>query len=97
MLKCFAVEGIPPADLREWKKRKAIEAGVSENAAEAAAHIQKSRVDLGVIPQDELRKKLAAHKDLMEGRIAPSAILGGAPPGMPPPPFSMPPPSMMSG
>lgn len=91
------MEGIPPQDLKEWKKRKAIEAGVSEGAAEAAAQIKKARVDLGVIPQDELKKKLAAHKDLMEGKIAPSAILSGAPAGMPPAPFSMPPPPMMSG
>jgi len=93
----YGMEGIPPHDLAEWKKRKEIEAGISAGATEAAAHAVKNKIDMTVIPQDELKKKLKAHKDLMEGKIAPSAILGGAapPPSLVPPPFSMP--GMMSG
>lgn len=88
----ITVEGIPPADLKEWKRKKEIEAGIAAGSIDAPAQVNRNKIDLGVIPQDELRRKLATHKDMMEGKIAPSAVLGlsGPAPAMAPPPFAMP-------
>jgi len=77
----LTVEGIPPADLKAWKKRKEVEAGITSETTV----VKRVQVDLGVISQEELRRKLSAHKDLMEGRVAPAPTFGAPPPFMPPP------------
>jgi len=85
----YGMEGIPAADLRAWRRKKEIEAGVT--SADSAPRPQ---VDRTVIPQDVLRAQLRTHKDLMEGRLPPSAALGLPPPGMGGPPPFMPPPGL---
>lgn len=74
------MEGIPAADLREWRKRKEIEAGINVSKIQSL----RPKIDKGVISQSDLKRQLKAHKELQEGTIAPSQaaniFAGGAVP-----------------
>ncbi|KAH8913739.1 hypothetical protein BT69DRAFT_1310923 [Atractiella rhizophila] len=89
----YGMEGIPPPDLAEWKKRKA-----AEGLIPAEQRQKRPKIDQSVITVEEFRKQVETHKALMSGQ-APSVaaalagIEGGSypQPGLPgygvPPPF----------
>ena len=83
------MEGIPPPDLKAWRKRKEIEAGITP---EMLMEDKRPKIDKSLIPQDELKRQLRVHKDLMEGRIAPSVAAQAFSGGAAPPPMPMMPP-----
>lgn len=69
----YGMEGIPAEDLKEWKLKKASEAGVDETAGpQAGRDLNKPKIDKTVISLEELKRQLGIHKDLMEGKITPS-------------------------
>ena len=97
-IEIYGMEGVPPADLADWKARKAA-AEMDGTAGSNYRPSKKPRVDKGVIPAEKLHAQLEAHKALMSGKAPPpgvmSALAGMAPPGMlgpPPPLFAGPPP-----
>ncbi|KAM0788591.1 hypothetical protein ACM66B_001713 [Microbotryomycetes sp. NB124-2] len=105
-IEIYGMEGIPAADLAEWKKKQAAELGTDgqENKPKRAKWPSKP------LSRQELRQQLAVHRALMTGQPLPvpppaagGAPLNGAqmlpPPPMPfgsaPPNMPMPPPGFM--
>jgi hypothetical protein len=84
----YGMEGVPANDLREWKRRKQLETGAPTEDKPPPKALTYDKL---VISRDDFKRQLQAHKDLMEGKVAPSvavnAFQGG--PMLAPPPFSM--------
>lgn len=70
-IEIYGMEGVPAQDLKEWKRKKALEAGV-DPAAQGVQAVNKPKINKGIISPDDLKMQLGVHKDLMEGKITPS-------------------------
>ncbi|SCV67777.1 BQ2448_5388 [Microbotryum intermedium] len=80
----YGMEGIPAADLAEWKKKQEEEMGVTAEQQRS----KKPKYDHRPLSASEIRAQLAQHKALMSGQPLPPA------PGQfrpPPPQMQMPP------
>lgn len=97
-IEIYGMVGVPEADLEEWRARKE-RRGQGSHAQGA----KRPKIDKGVIPIEQLKAQLEAHKALMSGKAPPpgaaSALFGygppptaiGFPPNIPPPGFGPPP------
>ncbi|CDZ96259.1 zinc finger protein 207 [Phaffia rhodozyma] len=95
----FGMEGFPADALKEYRQRKAEEAGINPQAAEKKT-VKRVRISYAPISEADLQAQLKAHIALMKGPVsggvmAPPPGFGLPPPGLaggiPPPSFAFPP------
>lgn len=74
----YGMEGIPPADLREWKQQRDEKLGLKPKVQVA----KRPRIAQVALTEEEAKRQLAAHKALMQGPPqAPLPGQFGLPPG----------------
>lgn len=95
------MEGFPADALKEYRTRKAEEAGLAPPTTDKPS-VKRPRISYAPISEGDLQAQLQAHIALMKGpavAVLPPPGMGMPPPGMPPfgfPPggMGMPPPGM---